>query len=251
MAELTAFSYRPGASLLHGFDIRFKLAFLVLVSLASLKAGPWALLVLTFMLVAVIIDTRLPVKSIFMELRYFLVLLFMVFIARALTTPGSPLIHMKGVSVTWEGIYIGSLVCWRLVMIIMAGLLFVSTARSSDIRAAVQWFLAPFPFIPGKRVATMMSLIMRFMPLILDQAKETAEAQRARGIENRKNPLYRLRKFAIPLIRRTFESADRLAVAMEARCYNEQRIDPALSSTRRDWIALLVVLCLCMVIIGS
>jgi len=249
MTELTAFSFRPGASLLHGLDVRFKLVFLVIISLASLKAAPLALCVLTFVLIGVIIDIRLPIKVIFKELRYFLILLLFVFIARMLTTPGSSLIQFKAVSVTLEGVYGGILVCWRLVIIIMIGLSFVATTRPSEIKAAIQWFLNPFPFIPAKRVATMMSLVIRFMPVILDQAKETADAQRARGVENRKNPVYRLRKLVIPLMRRTFESADKLAVAMEARCYSENRTDPGLSSGIRDWIALFAVICLCIIII--
>ncbi|MEE8553507.1 MAG: energy-coupling factor transporter transmembrane component T [Desulfobacterales bacterium] len=251
MAELTAFSFRPGASLLHELDVRFKLVFLVLISLASLKAALLALCVLTFVLIGVIIDIRLPIKVILKELRYFLILLLFVFIARALTTPGSPLIQFKAVSVTREGVHGGIIVCWRLLIIIMMGLSFVSTTRPSEIKAAVQWFLNPFPFIPAKRIATMMSLIIRFMPVILDQAKETADAQRARGVGNRKNPVYRLKKLVIPLMRRTFENADKLAVAMEARCYSENRTDPGLSSGIRDWIALFAVICLCIIIIST
>ena len=249
MAELTAFSFRPGVSLLHELDIRFKLVFLVLISLASLKAAPLALCVLTFVLIALIINTRLPVKVVVKELRYFLILLFFVFIARALTTPGSPMFQFKAVSITLEGVHDGILVCWRLVIIIIIGLIFVSTTRPSEIKAAVEWFLNPISFIPAKRVAIMMSLVMRFIPQILDQAKETAEAQRARFVENRKNPLYRLRKFAIPFIRRTFERADNLAMAMEARCYSEKRADPGLSSKRSDWIALFFVICLFILIL--
>jgi energy-coupling factor transporter transmembrane protein EcfT len=131
----------------------------------------------------------------------------------------------------------------------MMGLSFVSTTRPSEIKAAVQWFLDPFPFIPAKRIATMMSLIMRFMPVFLGQAKETADAQRARGVENRKNPLYRLKKLLIPLMRRTFTTADKLAVAMEARCYSENRTDPGLSCGIKDWISFFVVICLCIIII--
>jgi energy-coupling factor transporter transmembrane protein EcfT len=126
----------------------------------------------------------------------------------------------------------------------------VATTRSSEIRAAVAWFLRPFPFIPEKRVSIMMSLIMRFIPVIFDQAKVTVDAQRARGIENRKNPMYRLKKLALPLMRRTFERADKLANAMEARCYTENRTDPELLSRRRDWIALFLVIGLCLIVIA-
>jgi energy-coupling factor transporter transmembrane protein EcfT len=248
VAELTAFNYRQGESLLHDLDVRFKLLFLVVISLASLKAAWPALCVLTFVLIGLIIDVRLPIKVILKELRYFLILLLFVFIARTLTTPGSPLIQFKSVSVTLEGVHGGIIVCWRLLVIIMMGLSFVSTTRPSEIKAAVQWFLNPFPFIPARRIATMMSLIIRFMPVILGQAKETADAQRARGVENRKNPLYRLKKLLIPLMRRTFTTADKLAVAMEARCYSENRTDPSLSCGIKDWIALFTVICLCILI---
>jgi len=83
------------------------------------------------------------------------------------------------------------------------------------------------------------------VPVILNQANETAEAQRARCVENRKNPVYRLIRLGIPLIRRTFERADRLAVAMEARCYTENRTDPELCATRIDWMALVVMILVC------
>ena len=87
-----------------------------------------------------------------------------------------------------------------------------------------------------------MGLIVRFIPVILNQAKETAEAQRSRCVENRKNTLYRLVRLGIPLIRRTFEQADRLIVAMAARCYSENRTEPALCATRKDWVALLILI---------
>jgi energy-coupling factor transporter transmembrane protein EcfT len=245
MAELNAFSYRSGTSAVHGLDVRFKLIFLVLISLASLKANAPALFVLNLVLLAVLLHAGVTLKSAIKTLRYVFVLLTFVFIARALFTPGSVVIKFMIISVTREGIYDGAIVCWRLLIVIMIGLAFISTTRPSEIKAAVEWFLKPLPFIPAKRVATMMSLIVRFIPVILDQAKETADAQRARGVENRKNPVYRLVKLGIPLMRRTFERADKLAVAMEARCYSENRTDPWLSSGLKDWIALFVVICLC------
>jgi energy-coupling factor transporter transmembrane protein EcfT len=131
----------------------------------------------------------------------------------------------------------------------MTGLSFVLTTRSSEIKAAVEWMLKPLPWVPAKRIAIMLSLIVRFIPVIFEQAEKTAEAQRARGVENRKNPVYRLKMFGIPLMRRVFERADKLALAMEARCYSENRTDSLLSSGISDWIALAGVICLCLIII--
>ncbi|MDF1593241.1 MAG: energy-coupling factor transporter transmembrane component T [Desulfobacterales bacterium] len=244
MAELTSFSYQVGRSLAHGLDARFKLLFLVLISLASLKAGLWALLFLCGGLWWILSDLRLPLVAVLRELRYFLFLLIVVFAARALATPGEAVFTSALITITREGLVDGVLVCWRLLLIVLLGLLLTATTRPSEIRAAVEWILKPIPAVPAKRIGTMMGLIMRFIPVILNQVRETAEAQRARGVENRENPLYRLTKLGIPLIRRTFENADRLITAMEARCYSENRTGPELKSTPRDWIALLVIIAL-------
>ncbi len=249
MAELTVFGFRQGTSLLHQLDVRFKLIFLVLISFASLKAQVAGLSLLTLILVVALINVRVSLGSILRDLRYASILLIFIFVARALSTSGSAFVEFKFVSVTREGLYEGALVCWRLVIVIITGLAFVLTTRPSEIKAAVAWILRPFPFVPAKRIATMMSLIVRFMPVIFQQAKETLDAQRARGVENRKNPVYRLVKLGIPILRRTFERADKLALAMEARCYSENRTDPRLSSGIKDWITLFVVVFLCSITI--
>ena len=249
MAELNVLGFHAGSSVLHRLDVRFKLMFLVVISLSSLKALVPSLSLLTLVLMVALNHAGLPLKMALKDLRYVLLLLLFVFIARSLSVPGSPVVEFKSVSVTREGLYEGAIVCWRLVIVIMTGLSFILTTRSSEIKAAVEWMLKPFPLIPAKRIAFMMSLIVRFIPVIFEQAKKTAEAQRARGVENRKNPVYRLKMFGIPLMRRIFERADKLILAMEARCYSESRTDSLLSSDVRDWIALLGVVCLCLIII--
>ena len=245
MAELTYFSFRAGTSLPHRLDVRFKLFFLILISLISLSGDFLRLGIFTCLLTGLVIHARLPLKSGLKGFRFFLFLLLLVLVARMLTTPGDALIVIKSYAVTRQGILSGVLICWRLTIIVLLGFVFVFTTRSSEIKAAVEWVLKPVAFIPGKRIATMMSLTTRFVPVILNQANETAEAQRARGVENRKNPVYRLIRLGIPLIRRTFERADKLAVAMEARCYTENRTDPELSATRTDWITLGVMILIC------
>jgi energy-coupling factor transporter transmembrane protein EcfT len=245
MAELTPFSFRPGESLPHRLDVRFKLLFLISISLISLNGDFLRLGIISCLLAALVIHSRLPLRSGLKRLRFFLFLLLLVLVARMLTTPGDTLLEIKSYTVTRQGILSGVLICWRLTIIVWLGFVFVFTTRSLEIKAAVEWVLKPLAFIPRKRIATMMSLTTRFVPVILNQANETAEAQRARGVENRKNPVYRLIRLGIPLIRRTFERADKLAVAMEARCYTDNRTDPELIATRADWIALGAIILVC------
>jgi energy-coupling factor transporter transmembrane protein EcfT len=245
MAALTSFGFRPGTSLLHRLDVRFKLLFLILISFMSLSGDFLRLGLLSCLLTVLIVNSRLPLKSGLRGMRFFFILLLLVMGARMVITPGDPIIEIKFFSITRQGTLSGVLICWRLTIIVLLGFAFVFSTRSFEIKAAVQWFLKPFAFIPGKRIATMMGLTTRFIPVILNQANETAAAQRARCVENRKNPVYRLIRLGIPLIRRTFERADRLAIAMEARCYSENRTDPELCAARTDWIALVVMMLIC------
>jgi len=246
---LTSLGYFPGHSLLHNLDPRFKLLFIILISLVCLNLHFMALGIFTFLLLGLVIYSRLPLISGVKQLRYFFVLLLFVFVARALSTGGASLIEVKFISVSKQGLTAGFLVCWRLAFIVLLGFTLISTTRPAEIKAAVQWYLKPVPFIPEKKVAMMMGLILRFVPVIFDQAAETADAQKARCVQNRRNPVYRLIKLGFPLLRRTFERADDLVAAIEARGFTENRTDPELVSHRRDWVALLILSGLCITVI--
>jgi len=249
MAELTSFLFFPGDSILHQLDIRFKLAFLVVLSLASMNAGFVELGLLSLLVIGSLSNARLPLKAVCRELRYFLMLLVFIFLARAFATAGQPILSLGFTSVTRQGLYSGLIVCWRLLVIVLLGMVFMATTRSSEIKSGAAWFLNPIPFISGKRIATMLSLLIRFVPVILNQARETAEAQKARGVENRKNPLYRMQMLGLPLLRRIFENGETLVVAMEARCFTEKRTDPNLSATSKDWLAAMFVAIFCSLIL--
>jgi energy-coupling factor transporter transmembrane protein EcfT len=245
MADLTLFSYRSGDSVLHQFDVRFKIIGLLFISIVSLNLSALSLAILSAPLTLLAINCRLTLTSFFREIRFFLLLLLIILVAHTLSSKGTIAFRFYFLSISLQGLYEGALICWRLLLILLVGLLFVTTTRPSEIKAAVQWFLNPVPFVSGKRLATMLSLVMRFIPVILNQARETSDAQKARCVENKKNPVYRLKKMGFPLLRRTFENADRLIFAMEARCYNDRRTDPHLSSSPKDWLNLLAVGAVC------
>jgi energy-coupling factor transporter transmembrane protein EcfT len=247
MAQLTAFSYIPQDTMVHTVDVRVKLALLMLVSLSVLGADTFGLGMMSFCLLAVIYYLRLPLKSICFELRYIVILLVLVFFARTVSTTGDPLITLKWFSISREGMHAGMLVVWRMALIVLLGLVFTATTSPYSIKAAIQWILKPIPRIPHARVATMMALMLRMIPLILTQASETMDAQQARGVENRKNPFYRIKNFSSPFLRRSFETADRMAIAMDARCYSDHRTDSHLKASIFDIGILSIAVGLCIV----
>ena len=248
MVDLNVFSYRPGRSRLHRLDARVKLLALMLLSLLSLGAGRVPLAVISILLTILAADCGLSLLRLARELKYFFLLLLLVFIARSLSTPGETLWQWHVISMTREGLLAGGLVCWRLVIVIVAGLLLVISTRTSHITGAVRWYLRPVPFINETRVALMMGLVVRFIPGLLLRAGETADAQRARCVENRKNPIYRLRVLVIPLLKNTFLEAEELVQAMEARGYTGRRTEPEFSMRPGDWIALILLLFISIIV---
>ncbi|MDZ7597741.1 MAG: energy-coupling factor transporter transmembrane component T [Desulfobacterales bacterium] len=249
MAELTAVAFTSGQSLLHHLDPRVKLALVALLGLAAMQAAAPGLGLLSMALLSAGLCVRLPFVRVLGEMRYLMLLLALVWVVRGLVTPGDALITVAGVSLSRQGAIEGALICWRLLLIAAAGTLFVCSTRPAAIKAAAQWLLKPVPLVPEKRVAVMLSLVVGFIPVILNQTRETLDAQRARGIENRRNPAARLARLAIPVLRRIFADAEKLTLAMESRCYSEDRSDPALSAGRRDWLALAAGLSLWLLVL--
>jgi energy-coupling factor transporter transmembrane protein EcfT len=233
-----AFGFRHNDTLLHQLDARIKLAGLVGVSIVTIHAGMSAL-ILAFLvaLLLLILAKNSPLRCLY-GMKWYLLLLACVLLTRALTTPGDPLIESFWLPATHQGVVIGLLFAGRLLVIALFALVVTFTTRPSHIRSAVEWFLRPIPGIPHRQVATMIGLLVRFIPVILTQAAELDLALRARGIDNRRNPLRRITFLGMPLLRRTFVTADRLASAMEARCYGVHGTARQWQMTARDWSAL-------------
>jgi len=251
MADSLALHFQPGKSVLHQFDPRLKTLSLLIVSPLIMIAWPVGLMILSLALAAAASRTGLNWRAVARELRYFGLLLLAVFLSRAVFTPGRVMVGAGPIHLTDSGIFSGFLFCWRLILVALAGLIYAATTRPKKIRAAVEWLLAPIPGIPEKRLGVMIGLIVRFIPMVLDQARETMAAQKARCVECRKNPYYRLTRFAMPVLRKTIQLADRLTMAMTARCYNEAGTPPAMRTGPTDWVVFGVVFGVCMILIGS
>lgn len=87
----------------------------------------------------------------------------------------------------------------------------------------------------------MVGLTLSLIPLVFDTYREISDAQAARCLQGRRNPLRRLRLLVLPLMLKTFGRADHLAEAMESRCYSDERTFVTLTSRRADWLVGLLV----------
>ncbi len=241
MGELTAIGFSPGRSLFHRLDPRTKQALLAGMAAVSIWGSPLFLGVLSVVVLYGFHAARVRFSRLGREIRYFLVFLLCIFGVRTLSW-GDGWIPVASA----ERVAAAVMICWQLLVVVLMGLLLMATTRTTHIRAALAWYLKPIPLIDEKMAATMVGLVVTFLPRILYQAAEIADAQRARCIDRRKHPLYRLRCFSIPLFRRVFAGADELVAAMQSRCYNENRTPPDLAFTRQDLAVVVVAILVCL-----
>lgn len=238
MASVTPFTYRPGSSILHRLDVRCKFFMICLISMSMLSAHVPAGLFYFILLLFFLKHSGLTFVETLAGLKYFLLLLIFVFLARAFTQKGDILFSFYGMSLTKQGVNEGFLVAFKFFLVMLTGLVFSSTTKPSCVKSAVQWFLKPVPFVPEKRVAVMVSLSLKFIPLIAGQTRDILDAQKARCGDLEKNPVKRMTRLVLPLLKRTFLSADNLVLAMESRCYSDDRTEAEFTPSGREIIFL-------------
>lgn len=250
MAELTIFHYIPNKSIIHYLDGRFKLTCMILFTIAVGITGRFfSLSILSSILVTALVCCGLPIKRIFIEIRYFLFLIGIVIIAHSLSVPGRPIASLPIPGLTWEGLSSGLFFGWRLILIFILNVILTGTTSLSSLRDVIQWFLRPLPLINGAKVATMFSLTFALLPLIFDELSEIREAQKARCIENRKNPIHRISSLVFPLLLGVFLRADQMALAMESRCYSDVRARAVFKATFNDWLFLIFSAFVCAMVL--
>lgn len=240
MAQLTKFGYQHQDTSVDKIDPRIKITCLALISITSIYAKPLALLTTSITVIAILNLSKIKILLFLKEMFYFYILLVLIILSRSLSVPGKILFHWSFVTISYEGIYEGLLIVWRLLLIAILGLLVTATTPQSKIRSTIEWFLKPFPCIPHHIIGTMIALLIRFIPVVFLKAREIATAQRSRAIERRKNPIYRIVSFAVPVLRGSIITADRLAMAMEARNYGYRRTTPNWRTHFKDYFVLII-----------
>jgi biotin transport system permease protein len=234
--------------MLHRLDSRAKTVALFAVSVSLMAADFSGLAFSALFLVLGLRQAALPLRQTVTQMRYFLILLIVVFFTRALVTPGEVLFKTVFLTITRQGLIDGALVCTRLLAIIVCGLIYSATTKPKQVRMAVAALLKPLPGQAAAKAATLMALMVRFVPEVLYQMRRTQTALSARGIENRRNPLRRLRYFSIPVLRNTILTADCLALALAARCFDAASVPVAEPIVGKDWLFLLLVAAGCLLV---
>ena len=136
------------------------------------------------------------------------------------------------------------------------------TTTPNNLTDGMERMLRPLKLfkVPVHEVAMMMSIALRFIPILLEETDKIMKAQIARGADFESGNLIKRAKALVPLLVPLFISAFRrandLAMAMEARCYRggegRTKMKPLIYQ-KRDYLAYIVIVCYLVgaILIGS
>lgn len=226
LRDITLGQYYPVDSVLHRLDPRTKL-FGTMVYIISLFIADnlWAYLAAAGFLVAAVKLSKVPVKFMVRGLKSILFLLLLSVSLNLFLTPGTPIFKIGFLQMTWEGLEFAALMALRLIFLVLGSTILTLTTTPNQLTDGLEkslGFLRKFG-VPVHEVAMMMSIALRFIPILIEETDKIMKAQMARGADFESGNLIQKAKAMVPLLVPLFISAFRratdLAMAMEARCY--------------------------------
>lgn len=225
-------NYYAGQSVIHQLDPRLKFVFSFLFmslvfALHSFTAFFW---LFTFFTVLFFLS-NMPFSVL---LRSLLPVLYLVLFAGVLhvftqvpwTSLWSQSISFSDIFSIKLGVYLFKLTARLLALALTSTLLLTLVTTPIEMADAMESLLKPFEKIgfPAHAFALMMSIALRFVPILASEADKLMKAQTSRGADFDTGGIFhRLKGMAsvlIPLFISSFKRAEDLALAMEARCYH-------------------------------
>ena len=198
-------------------------------------------------------------KFIFKGLKTIFMLLLITIFFNMILTPGEVVWKLGFIKITKEGLLLAGTMAIRLVYLVIGSSIMTLTTTPNQLTDGLERLLRPLNklHVPVHDIAMMMSIALRFIPILLEETDKIMKAQIARGADFENGNLIQKAKNMVPLLVPLFISAFRrandLAMAMEARCYhggdNRTQMKP-LCYKKRDHMAYVILAAYLAVAIG-
>ena len=251
LKDITLGQYYQTDSVIHRLDPRVKLAGTVIfiISLFCFNRG-WGYIVAAVFLFIAIKLSKVPFKFMVKGMRSILFLLMITVVFNLFLTPGEVVFTLWKLQITKEGIKVAVFMVIRLAMLLIGSSIMTLTTTPNNLTDGMEKAMSPLKLLklPVHEIAMMMSIALRFIPILMEETDKIMKAQLARGADFESGNIFKKAKAMVPLLVPLFISAFRrandLAMAMEARCYrggNGRTKMKPLVYKKRDAIAYLVL----------
>lgn len=225
--NVTLGRYLPGDSILHRLHPVSKITALFLSMLVVLLLpGLGGLLVAIIYTVALLWPVRSMWTYLLGGLKPLLLIIGITFIFHIFSVPGGEtLLSIGKLQITVQGLLRAVSISGRLVLVVILASVLTLTTTPMAITHGLERLFSPLKKIglPAHELAMMISIALRFVPMLFAEAEIIMRAQRSRGTVFNQGGLIKRSKallsLFIPLLAAAFRRAEELAIAMEARGY--------------------------------
>ncbi|MDR1628095.1 MAG: energy-coupling factor transporter transmembrane protein EcfT [Oscillospiraceae bacterium] len=245
--------YIPGSSILHRLDPRIKiLSFVIFMIISFMSGNIFSMSILILSVAVIILLSGVPLKVYFQSTKYILFLIFLSCVFNVFYDYGEAVFKFWVLTVTLESIKNSVIIILRVTSLMFVSSSVMFTTSHSNISFAIETFMKPLSIfkINAQDIATMITISLKFVPIIFEETNKIINAQRSRGADlDNKNIIKKVKSYIpiiFPLFFLSFKRASDLAVAMESRCYNNiiKR-----TSIREFKISILDISCLIYIIV--
>lgn len=204
--------YYPINSKIHNLNPLSKIlcSFIFVLLILINNSLSFAFLITCFVLL-IMIMTKIPFRFYLKAIKSIWILVFFLLIINLIFF------------VSWTNIVLTVL---RLILIVLYTSILTLTTPPTELTYGLECFLSPLRIfkLPVSKIALSLSLGLRFIPMVIDQANKIIKSQTCRGIDytNSKisDKIIGVRSLILPMIIHSFKKGDELALSMELRLFN-------------------------------
>ncbi len=252
MKEVSFGQYYPVKSFVHNMNPALKILFLIAYIVAIFLAKNfYGLAACAGVLIVIIACSRVPLLKVLRAVRGVLFLVLFTAVINVLFHGGEEVywgnaetgVYFKYgiIQITQSGIIFSLFLIIRLVLLVTCSSLLTYTTTPVALTDGIEAILTPLKWIrfPVHELALIMSIALRFIPILMDETERIKNAQKARGADFEKGGLVKKVKafvpVLVPLLLSAFRRADELGDAMDARCYTGGKKRTKYKKLRFTW----------------
>ncbi len=226
LSDISFGQYYPSSSFVHKMDSRVKLLLLIayIVLIFVVKNFYGYLIVCAFLLTATIFS-KIPILSLIKSAKavIFIVLITVILNIFFYRTDNPTILFWI---ISKEALVFSGFMAIRLITLVLGSMMLNLTTTPVAITDGLESLLKPLKFIkfPVHELALVMSIALRFIPILMGEADRIIMAQKARGADFDSGNIFKKAKamipILIPLLISSFRRAEELGDAMDSRCYS-------------------------------
>ena len=263
MTDVSFGQYYPAKSFVHRLDPRLKFIWLIGYIAAVFSAKDFYALgacAIVFFLVAAF--SGVPIGKLLKSVQAVAFLLLFTSLLNLFFGQGETILwQWEFIVITQEAVFSTLFFALRLFLLVLGTSILTLTTSPVALTDGIESLLSPLKWLrfPVHEFALIMSIALRFIPILTEETARIMNAQKSRGADFESGGLMQRIKAVLPIIGPLlisgFRRAEELGDAMDARCYSgggTRTKYKKLTFTWRDLVAglLLVVLIAAVIVCG-